>query len=239
MTGSQGMKDRLKRSLPMIGSIVEVETTIPTVVLTYDDGPEPVGTAGVLASLAAADATATFFVLLSRVRRHPEVLADILAGGHEVALHGVDHQRLTGYSAAQVQQRTLDAKHELEDVAGRSVRWFRPPYGAQRFGTWRAVRRTGLDVVLWTATTWDARDVSEHERVAHAVRHCSNGSILLAHDAFAGPADGVDDGPEPVLDRGALTAQLLQEFARQGLVGRSLGDAVTDGRVVRSAVFSS
>ena len=39
--------------------------------LTFDDGPDPVDTPGVLQSLDAGDASATFFVLVSRARRHP------------------------------------------------------------------------------------------------------------------------------------------------------------------------
>ncbi|WP_314139875.1 polysaccharide deacetylase family protein [uncultured Plantibacter sp.] len=233
------LKDRVKRSLPALGSIIEIETSTPTVVLTYDDGPHPVGTDGVLRSLADAGATATFFVLLSSARRHPELIPRITAEGHEIALHGVDHRRLTAFTAEQVTRRTVDAKHELEDLAGTPVRWFRPPYGAQHLATWRAIRRADLESVLWSATTWDARAVAAEERVAHALADCRPGTILLAHDAFAGPADGVDDGAEPEVDRGALIATLLAEFRARGWVGRSLADALEHGRPVKSAVFSS
>jgi peptidoglycan/xylan/chitin deacetylase (PgdA/CDA1 family) len=101
------------------------------VVLTYDDGPEPGGTDAVLKVLAGHGVTATFFVLLSRTRRYPGLLSEVLAAGHEIGLHGVDHQRLTTLDPAHVAQRTADARHELEDTIGREVRWFRPPYGGQ------------------------------------------------------------------------------------------------------------
>lgn len=233
------LKNRMKRSMPLLGSIIEVESSTPTVVLTYDDGPHPVGTDGVLRSLADAGATATFFVLLSSAHRHPELIPRITAEGHEIALHGVDHRRLTAFTPEEVTRRTIDAKHELEDLAGTPVRWFRPPYGAQHFATWRAIRRAGLESVLWSATTWDARAVAAEERLAHALAHCRPGTILLAHDAFAGPADGVDDGAEPAVDRRALTEALLSEFASQGWVGRSLAEALVHGRPIKSAVFSS
>jgi peptidoglycan/xylan/chitin deacetylase (PgdA/CDA1 family) len=53
----------------LLGSAVEVRTDAPHVVLTFDDGPEPGGTDRVLSALAAAGASATFFVLLTRVRK--------------------------------------------------------------------------------------------------------------------------------------------------------------------------
>ena len=64
-------------------------------VLTYDDGPTPGVTDRLLPILAEAGATATFFVLLTRVRAHPSMVAELLAAGHEVALHGIDHVDLT------------------------------------------------------------------------------------------------------------------------------------------------
>src|SRR5215467_815730 len=120
----------------------------PTIVLTYDDGPEPGGTDAVLGALDESGASATFFVLLSRVRRHESLLHDVLASGHEVGLHGPDHRQLTGMDPADVALRTRAAKLELEERIGRAVRWFRPPYGRQSALTWRAVADAGLTTVL-------------------------------------------------------------------------------------------
>src|SRR4051812_3475218 len=61
--------------------------------LTFDDGPDPRGTPAVLAALAEAAATATFFVLGERVERRPEMVEAVLAAGHEVEVHGYAHLR--------------------------------------------------------------------------------------------------------------------------------------------------
>lgn len=231
--------NRLRRAVPFVGSLTDIRTPRPEVVLTYDDGPHPTGTRAVMQALADHGATATFFVLLSRARVHPEIIGEVTAAGHEIGLHGPDHRRLTSFSAREVLLRTGDAKRELEDLTGTSVRWFRPPYGAQRLSTWAAVRRAGLEVVLWSASTWDARHVSMEERLTHALTEVGRGSILLAHDAFASAADGVDDGDEPEVDRGALTSLLLSEFSRRGLRGTSLSQALQHGTPRRTALFSA
>ena len=57
-----------------IGSVRSVRPAGDLAVLTYDDGPLPGGTDKVLAALAEVGTTATFFVLLSRARRHPRSL---------------------------------------------------------------------------------------------------------------------------------------------------------------------
>jgi peptidoglycan/xylan/chitin deacetylase (PgdA/CDA1 family) len=196
-------------------------------VLTYDDGPDPAGTAAVLQVLADHQVTATFFVLLSRTRRYPGLLAETMAAGHEIGLHGPDHQRLTRLDPAEVARRTVAARHELEDAAGRPVRWFRPPYGAQSAPVWQATRDAGLTPVLWTFDLQDWRDLPLAERLAPAREMTGPGPVVLAHDAFAGPGDGADDGPPPSrLDRGALCRELIGLATAQGYRCGSLGEAL-------------
>jgi peptidoglycan/xylan/chitin deacetylase (PgdA/CDA1 family) len=221
-----------------IGSVVSVRTSAPEVVLTFDDGPEAGGTDRVLTALEAHGATATFFVLLSKTKRHGALLDEVLAAGHEIGLHGIDHRALPTLGATEVERRTREGRAALEDLIGRPIQWFRPPYGRQTFGNWRAITRAGLVSVLWGPTTWDWRaDVTPGERVAAAQRGVGPGAIVLAHDAFAGPDDGAFDGPEPVLDRGELIADVLTAYAERGLVARSLGDALVHGEAVRVARF--
>ena len=144
-----GLKRRARRALGPVGSVVAVRTGQRTAVVTYDDGPEPGGTDRVLTALASHAARATFFVLVSRARRYPGLLREVVAAGHEIALHGVDHRRLTSFPAAEVRRRCADGRAELEDLTGQRVRWMRPPYGAQTLSTSLAIRRAGLTPVLW------------------------------------------------------------------------------------------
>lgn len=209
----------------------------PHVVLTYDDGPEPGGTDRVLTALADRQATATFFVLLTRARAHPKLLDDVIAEGHEIALHGQDHRCLTQFSFEEVRRRTQDGKAELEDITGHGLSWMRPPYGRQTFASWRAVKATGLEPVMWGPTTWDSKHISQSERVSKALGGTVRGSILLAHDGYASLADGVDDGPVPNVDRGDLTRRVLEGLSDLGLQGQSLSASLQCGSPVRAAWF--
>jgi len=203
------------------------------VVLTYDDGPQPGDTEAVLAALAAAGATATFFVLLTRVRRHPTLLADVAAAGHEIGLHGIDHRRLTTVDPATLQRRTVDGRDELQDALGRAVTWFRPPYGDQSPASWRAVTEAGMTPVMWSATLRDWLDTTTEDRLGAASRIDGPGAILLAHDGYAALDDGVDDGPAPRFDRGRLATLVLDSYAQQGLTCTSLGTALESGSPVK------
>jgi len=222
----------------LLGSAVEVRTDAPDVVLTFDDGPEPGGTDRVLGALAEAGAGATFFVLLTRVRRYPGLLDEIVAAGHEVALHGVDHRALPTLRPEEVGRLLRDGRAELEDAVGREVRWYRPPYGRQTVRNWRSATAAGMLPVLWGPTTWDWKtDVADAERVDKSMQGVAAGSIVLAHDGFAGPDDGACDGPPPTLDRGRLISAVLDGYAARGLRARSLGDALGDGSLVRETWF--
>jgi peptidoglycan/xylan/chitin deacetylase (PgdA/CDA1 family) len=228
----------VRKHTGFVGSVVAIKTAAPNVVITFDDGPEPGGTDRILAALADKSATATFFVLLSRVRRYRTLLHEVLAAGHEVALHGVDHQALTSFSYADAKRRTAAAHAELEDRTGAPVRWFRPPYGLQSPATWAAVKQLGLMPVMWGLTTWDWRDISQEERVRKAQQGLRRGAIVLAHDAFAGALDGVPQQVAPVLDRGDLVKRVLSAYGESGLVGRSLRDALSVGTLEKAAWFA-
>jgi len=64
------------------------------VALTFDDGPHDEGTPSVLAELERRGATATFFLVGEQVRRRPALAREIVAAGHEVAVHGDRHALL-------------------------------------------------------------------------------------------------------------------------------------------------
>jgi peptidoglycan/xylan/chitin deacetylase (PgdA/CDA1 family) len=222
-----------------VGSVVSVSTSAPWVALTYDDGPDPVGTPAALEVLARHGATATFFMLLTRVRRHPDLVAAVLDAGHEVALHGLDHRRLTSLAPAEARRRVGAGKVELEERAGVQVRWFRPPYGAQNLAVWRAARSAQMQSVFWGPSLWDWKDTTDAARTAKSLQALAAGAIVLAHDGIAGPADAAEEG-EPVLplDRSAWWDAALTRYAAEGLAARSLGEVVDQGRTVRAARFT-
>jgi peptidoglycan/xylan/chitin deacetylase (PgdA/CDA1 family) len=234
---SRVIKPIIRAHSAFVGSVVAIDTAVPNIVLTYDDGPEPGGTDRILQVLDERRLSATFFVLLSRARRHPSLLAEVAAAGHEIALHGLDHQRLTGFSFREVSQRTKDARAELEDRTGKRIEWIRPPYGRQTLATWRAVQSAGLMPVMWGATSWDSKEASQTARIRKAMTGASPGAILLSHDGHAGPADGVDDGPPPLLDRGDLTARILDACADAGLGAWALRESLQHGTPVLAAWF--
>jgi polysaccharide deacetylase family protein (PEP-CTERM system associated) len=81
----------------------------------------------VLALLADADATATFFTLGWIAERYPELVRRIVHAGHEIASHGFAHQRATEQQRGEFLADIRLAKAILEDITGSEVRGYRAP----------------------------------------------------------------------------------------------------------------
>lgn len=81
----------------------------------------------ILALLADANATATFFTLGWIAERYPELVRHIASAGHELASHGFGHLRATEQSRAEFLADIRLAKAILEDIAGCEIRGYRAP----------------------------------------------------------------------------------------------------------------
>lgn len=209
-----------------VGNAVEGFSSPSLVCLTYDDGPDPVGTRAVLEALREADAKATFFVMANRVRQHPSVLEEMLGEGHELALHGPDHRDLGRLAPWRVRSLLLDAKRQVEDVAQRDLAWFRPPYIALRLDGWLALAGAGLRFVASGASLADWQGgLPDAERLERLQRELMAGDVILAHDSFATVEDGAYPGPDPGVDRRWLSARVLEHIGRQGWTSVTLSDA--------------
>ena len=85
------------------------------VVLTFDDGPWPGNTAAVLKALGEQCTKALFFPIGKHAGWHPEILKQVIAGGHTVGSHTWSHKDLSRMS-------TEDAITEIEKgFAGVSI----------------------------------------------------------------------------------------------------------------------
>ena len=144
--------ERLLR--PFFGSIVAVRTGEKLIALTFDDGPDPEWTPLVLDALARHGMRATFFLVGERAARHPELVARILAEGHETGSHSWDHPSLPELPPAAVAEQIARTRAVLPPGGAALLR---PPYGHQSLATWRLARREGYRVVMWSIAAGDWR----------------------------------------------------------------------------------
>ena len=94
---------RARRALDAFGAPLgswRSSTDRQVVAVTFDDGPDPDVTPGLLDVLDAHGARSTFFLLIRQAEEYPDLVHEIAGRGHEIALHGVDHRPLTCANAA-------------------------------------------------------------------------------------------------------------------------------------------
>ncbi|MCF1182004.1 DUF3473 domain-containing protein [Marichromatium gracile] len=68
---------------------------------------------------------ATFFTLGWIAERHPRVVRELVAAGHELACHGLAHVRVTQQTPASFREDVRRSKALLEDIGGVEVRGYR------------------------------------------------------------------------------------------------------------------
>jgi len=150
--------------------------------LTIDDGPDPVSTPAMLAALDRARARATFFLLVDRARRHPDLARAIAAAGHEVALHGPRHDaRFTVLGPLAGAAQLREGAAELAALTGAPVRWFRPPFGAVSPRVYASAQAAGLPIAWCSVRTGDGGFVSP-ARILARCRNAVGTDIVLMHD---------------------------------------------------------
>jgi peptidoglycan/xylan/chitin deacetylase (PgdA/CDA1 family) len=192
------------------------------VALTFDDGPDPLGTSAVLAELDRLGWTATFFLLGSQVRAFPDTARDVVAAGHEIAVHGDRHRSHLLRTPRDVRRDMGRALADISEVTGTRPRWFRAPYGHVSAGTLRAAAALGLEPIVWTAWGCDWRGGPPEEVLRHVVRGLDDGGTVLLHDSDCTSAPGSWRSTVAALPL------LAAEFDRRGLAVRPLQDHLPD-----------
>lgn len=160
----------------------------PVICLTFDDGPNPEITPQILDVLAEYHIPATFFLVGYRAERSPELVKKILDHGHEIGVHTYDHfhaYSMFAYKSISTIRRGIRI---LENITGKSMVWFRPPWGALNFFELTAVRQFNLRIVLWTANAmdWDIK-TTPLQIVERLKRKLQPGCIIVIHDAGGDP----------------------------------------------------
>jgi peptidoglycan/xylan/chitin deacetylase (PgdA/CDA1 family) len=155
------------------------------IALTFDDGPTPGVTDGILDILKERQIQATFFMIGSRIAAAPDLARRVLSEGHEAGNHTFTHAKLTTLPDDKVDAEIESTRALMQEALNYQAKWFRPPFGALRTNQSPLVQKAGLGVVLWSV---DANDWSQPgvERIVEKIlEQVKAGSIILCHDLHA------------------------------------------------------
>ncbi|GAA2458169.1 polysaccharide deacetylase family protein [Streptomyces glaucus] len=154
-----------------------------TMVLTFDDGPDPRYTPDILDTLAKYDVRAMFFVCGEKAADHGDLLARMADEGHVVGNHTWSHPLLTRLRRRQIRsemERTCDI---IEETYGERPLWFRAPYGAWNRAAFQLGAELGMEPLAWTVDTLDWTTPGIRTIVDRVHDGAAPGVVVLSHDA--------------------------------------------------------
>ena len=158
------------------------------VALTFDDGPNPAWTPRLLDSLARHGVKASFFLVGRFAEGEPALTRAIADAGHVVGNHTWSHPNLALRSAACIREELRRTRDVLEQISGRPIRYFRPPFGARRPLALREAHALGMTPVMWNVMTndWEEKDpekiASRLEAKLEQVSGAGKAANIVLHD---------------------------------------------------------
>ncbi|MCX7944140.1 MAG: polysaccharide deacetylase family protein [Deltaproteobacteria bacterium] len=153
------------------------------IVLTFDDGPDPIITPQILDILKFYDVKAAFFCLGFKAEKYPEIINRIREEGHILANHGYSHTKLHNKSAEFVKveiERSEQALKPLSLVNGKKL--FRAPHGFKNFALLELLKKNNYVLVGWSRGIWDSDNSDASVLLERALDYLNDGVIYLLHD---------------------------------------------------------
>jgi len=163
------------------------------VVLTFDDGPDPVVTPAILDVLDARGARASFFCIGEHAARHRELTAEIAGRGHRLENHSSTHNNGFYFHLPATLDREIGrCQDELQRASGRAPTFFRAPAGIRSPLLEGALARNGLRLASWTRRGFDTVSRDPAAVASRLTRGLRAGDVILLHDGTCRARSGRD-----------------------------------------------
>ncbi|GGM42943.1 hypothetical protein GCM10011608_29540 [Micromonospora sonchi] len=159
-------------------------TGVPEAALTFDDGPDPVWTPKVLDRLKKAKVTATFCVVGTQVRKHPELVRRIVREGHQLCNHSWRHDLdLARRPVAEIRADLVRTNKEIRRaVPDAEVPFYRQPGGRWTAEVVKVARELGMRSLHWTVDPKDWAKPTAATIKKRVKRSARPGAVVLLHD---------------------------------------------------------
>ncbi|WP_107481810.1 polysaccharide deacetylase family protein [Streptomyces sp. JHA26] len=154
-----------------------------TMMLTFDDGPDPRYTPRILDTLAEYDVRATFFVCGEMADYHKDLLSRMADEGHVVGNHTWSHPLLTKLTRRRIRSEMESTCEIVEKAYGEPPRWFRAPYGAWNRAVFQLGAELDMEPLAWTVDSLDWTTPGTATIIDRIEDGAAPGVVVLSHDA--------------------------------------------------------
>ncbi|MFJ9624793.1 polysaccharide deacetylase family protein [Streptomyces sp. NPDC101181] len=154
-----------------------------SMVLSFDDGPDPRYTPHILATLREHRVRAMFFVCGEMAAAHPDLLREMADDGHVIGNHSWSHPLIPKLSRAAIRGELGRTSEVVETALGTAPLWYRAPYGAWNRNSFEIGAELGMEPMAWTVDTLDWKEPGTGKIVRRVLDGAAPGVVVLSHDA--------------------------------------------------------
>lgn len=162
--------------------IVNGDTDVKNITLTFDDAPDENNTYKLLDILKAHDVKAAFFMIGGTMKDdNVTVVKRTFDEGHLVLNHSFNHPRMTDLNVTGMDAQLERAAQRIESIAGAYPLLFRPPYGSINPLVINTINDHNMTTVLWSLDSLDWTLKDPDAVIQNVTSNVRNGDIILMH----------------------------------------------------------
>ncbi len=192
------------------------------VVLTFDDGPDPVYTPQILDILDRYHIKASFFIVGENAEVEPGLIERMFNAGDEIGNHTFTHPDVASVSPIRTKMELNANQRLFQEITGHSMTMFRPPYVAdaepsspnELLPIIRA-QKMGYTMIGELIDPEDWERPGTDVIVNRVLKQLPNGNVILLHDAGGDRSQTV-----------AALPKIIETLQKQGYTFTTIGHLI-------------
>lgn len=162
--------------------IYSVSTNQKKVALTFDAAWGADKTSKIVNILKENNVGGTFFLVGFWSEKYPDKIKEIDEAGLDIGTHSNTHPKMSQLSASQVRNELETSMNSITKVTGKSVRFFRPPYGDYNDQLLVEADNLGLQTIQWSVDSLDWKGLTAEQILTRVKSGVHDGAIILFHN---------------------------------------------------------
>ena len=176
---------------PRLVPIYSVERNDKVISISFDCAWGTEHTDDILNALRVSNVHATFFMVEFWSEKYPEYVKKIDGQGHEIGTHSSTHSYMSKQNAEEIKLELTTSSEAIENVTGKKVELFRPPYGDYDNELIKTASELGYYTIQWDTDSLDWKDLSATDIAMRVINGVKSGSIILMHNNGLHTAESV------------------------------------------------
>ena len=161
----------------------QIQTELPQIAITFDDGPNASSTPILLDGLKERKVRATFFLIGENVEKdeNEKIVKRMYEEGHLIGNHTYTHCNLSKLETGEAKKELEQTDTVIEKITGKQPVFVRAPYGELPVDSEQDLNRIYIG---WTVDPLDWMTEDTGAVVKTVVEEINPGDVILLHDCY-------------------------------------------------------